>query len=109
MLTHISEELIAFITLIMKAVSTSEMSISFYQTTQHNITVGSHLHISLRTCNFFFLQVENNTLPFLEGEEEETMVHVMPIKQEVVEEKDEMLAGKLGLASWSLHCTYEIQ
>jgi hypothetical protein len=67
----------------------------------------SYLAISV----FFFicLQVENNTLPFLEGEEEETMVHVMPIKQEVEEEKDEMLAGKLGLASWSLHCTYEIQ
>jgi hypothetical protein len=36
------------ITLMMDAVSSSETSVSFYQTTWRNIPEGSHLHIRLR-------------------------------------------------------------
>jgi hypothetical protein len=48
-LTDVSEELAAsmlmvIVTLMMQAVSTSEMSVSIYQTTQHNISEDSHLH-----------------------------------------------------------------
>jgi hypothetical protein len=58
---------------------------------------------------FVWLQVENNTLPFLEGGQEEIMVHVTPTKQEVEEEEHEMFAGEHGLALWSLHCTNRSQ
>jgi hypothetical protein len=33
-----------WITLIMKSVGTSEMSVNFYKTIQHNIPEGCHLH-----------------------------------------------------------------
>ena len=50
-------------------------------------------------------QVENNTLPFLEREEEEITVHVTPIKQELEEEEHETFADDHG---WAL-CPYTVQ
>lgn len=45
-------------------------------------------------------------LSFLEGGQEEIMVHVISTKQE---EKDEVFVDKHGLALLSFHCTYESQ
>jgi hypothetical protein len=48
--TDVSEVLIAsiVIALMMEAVNTSETSVNFYQTTQHNIPEDSHLHTCRR-------------------------------------------------------------
>jgi hypothetical protein len=45
-LTDVSEVLSAFIALIMEAISTSAVTINFYQISRGNIPQDSHLHTS---------------------------------------------------------------
>jgi hypothetical protein len=59
-LTDVSEVLttsiIRSIVLMMEAVSTSESSVSIYQTTRRNIPEDSHLHFDLRFVSWHYLR-----------------------------------------------------